>query len=136
MHPSLVRGGEPTWQLVNTPGLVPIPYEYFGRAVLGTPHWDWRKFDFDKDVTLATQKTGEVLDAINPDLSRFKSQGGKLIHYHGWNDQVIFPAGQHQLSAKRRGQARARKRRCRSPGLLSAVHGSRDDALPRRHGHR
>ncbi len=93
MHPSLVRGGEPTWQLVNTPGLVPIPYDYFGRAVLGTPTWDWRRFDFDKDVTVATQKTGEVLDAINPDLIRFKSQGGKLIHYHGWNDQVIFPQG-------------------------------------------
>ena len=48
-----MRGGEPTWQLVTTPGLVPIPYDYFGRAVLGTPTWDWRKFDFDKDVTLA-----------------------------------------------------------------------------------
>jgi feruloyl esterase len=93
IHPSLMPGGEPSWQLVTTPGLVNIPYDYFGRAVLGTPTWDWRKFDFDKDVALANQKTGEVLNAIDPDLRKFKAGGGKLVLYHGWNDQVIFPQG-------------------------------------------
>jgi len=93
IHPTLALGGEPTWQIVTTPGLVPYPYEYFGRAVRGTPQWDWRKFDFDKDVALANQKTGDILNAIDPDLSKFKAGGGKLVLYHGWSDQVIFPQG-------------------------------------------
>ncbi|HLF10856.1 MAG TPA: tannase/feruloyl esterase family alpha/beta hydrolase, partial [Gammaproteobacteria bacterium] len=93
LHPGLVPGGEPSWLLVTSPGLVNIPYDYFGRSVLGNTQWNWRAFDFDKDAALATQKTGEVLDAIDPNLSRFRAQGGKLLLYHGWNDQVIFPEG-------------------------------------------
>jgi feruloyl esterase len=88
-----VPGGETTWQLVTSSGLASIPYDYFGRSVFGKTTWDWRAFDFDKDVALTTQKTGEILNAINPNLSRFRSQGGKLVLYHGWNDQVIFPEG-------------------------------------------
>jgi tannase/feruloyl esterase len=93
IHPTLVPGGELTWQIVTATGLVPIPYDYFGRAVFGNPSWDWRKFDFDKDVALANQKTGAVLNAIDPDLGKFRGQGGKLLLYHGWSDQVIFPEG-------------------------------------------
>jgi feruloyl esterase len=96
IHPTLVPGGEPTWLLVTSPGLVPIPYDYFGRAVLGTSQWDWRKFDFDKDVALANERTGEVLNAIDSDLSKFRAGGGKLVLYHGWSDQVIFPEGSIQ----------------------------------------
>jgi hypothetical protein len=29
------------------------------------------------------------INAINPDLSAFKAHGGKLLQYHGWNDQAI-----------------------------------------------
>jgi len=37
----------------------------------------------------ANEKTGEALNAINPDLSAFRARGGKLILYHGWNDPAI-----------------------------------------------
>jgi feruloyl esterase len=93
IHPTLVPGGEPTWQIVTATGLVNIPYDYFGRAVFGTPTWDWRKFDFDKDLARANDKTGGILNAIDPDIAKFRAAGGKLILYHGWNDQVIFPEG-------------------------------------------
>ena len=33
-----------------------------------------------------------VLDADDPDLSRFKARGGKLIMYLGWSDALISPA--------------------------------------------
>jgi feruloyl esterase len=89
----LAPGGETTWSLVTSPGLAQIPLEYFARAVFKDPSWNWRTFDFDDDVDLARQLTGEVLDATDPDLSAFRDGGNKLILYHGWNDQVIFPEG-------------------------------------------
>ena len=36
--------------------------------------------------TLAT-----VLNSIDPDLSRFRAQGGKLIQYHGFSDPEVPP---------------------------------------------
>ena len=52
-------------------------------------------FDFDKDYAALRQKkvAGESLDASwntrNRDLDVFKKAGGKLIHYHGWDDPNI-----------------------------------------------
>ena len=36
------------------------------------------------------KKIGYV-DAVNPDLGKFKSSGGKLLLYHGWSDTTITP---------------------------------------------
>lgn len=35
----------------------------------------------------------EIIGSANPDLSRFKKSGGKLIMWHGLADQLIFPQG-------------------------------------------
>jgi feruloyl esterase len=59
--------------------------------VFENPQWDFRTFDFDKDLAFAEQKLGKTLDAFDPDLSRFQRRGGKLILYHGWNDPSISP---------------------------------------------
>jgi feruloyl esterase len=32
-----------------------------------------------------------MLDATDPDLSRLKKRGGKVIHYHGWADALVNP---------------------------------------------
>ena len=32
-----------------------------------------------------------ILDATNPDLSRFAGRGGKMISYHGWSDTALNP---------------------------------------------
>ena len=53
--------------------------------------WDWRTFDLDKDLPIVDQKVGAIVNAVNPDLSRFKARGGKLLMYHGWNDTAISP---------------------------------------------
>jgi hypothetical protein len=36
------------------------------------------------------EKIGYV-DAVNPDLGKFKSSGGKLLITHGWSDTGITP---------------------------------------------
>jgi Tannase and feruloyl esterase len=62
-------------------------YMAFGKPA---PAFDWRKFDFDKDP----QRLAEIrrlLDATDPDLSAFKSRGGKIVHYAGWSDTALTP---------------------------------------------
>ena len=93
VHPGFMPSGEAAWNVVTDVGLVEIPREYFTRSVFKDPSWDWRTFDFGKDFQRARRKTAAILDATNPDLSGFRSRGGKLIVYHGWNDQVIPPQG-------------------------------------------
>jgi feruloyl esterase len=54
------------------------------------PNYDWHTFDLDRDLALTVEKAGYI-NAGNPDLSGFKSHGGKLIMYHGWSDPAISP---------------------------------------------
>jgi feruloyl esterase len=93
LHQGFAPGGESAWNIVTDPGLVPIPLEYFARAVFKDPSWSWRSFDFGADVEKARTMTADVVDATHPDLSAFRDRGGKLILYHGWNDQAIPPEG-------------------------------------------
>ena len=55
-------------------------------------NWDPRTFDLDRDLKIVNEKVGSLLNATNPDLSRFKARGGKLLLFHGWSDPLI-PAG-------------------------------------------
>src|SRR2546428_785040 len=45
------------------------------------PHYSYRFFDFDTDPPLFAFM-GEILNAADPHLFRFKAYGGKLIMYH------------------------------------------------------
>jgi feruloyl esterase len=54
------------------------------------PNYDYRSFDFDRDTHLL-DAWGKLADATNPDLSRFRSRGGKLIMTYGWADPVLQP---------------------------------------------
>ena len=64
---------------------------FFGGMVFEDPAWDWKKFDFTRDVKIARDKLGAVLDATNPDMSGFAGRGGKFLQYHGWFDGSVPP---------------------------------------------
>jgi feruloyl esterase len=51
-------------------------------------NWDWKTFNIDTDPALAKKEIG-FIDSMDPDMSRFKARGGKLIVYHGWADPAI-----------------------------------------------
>jgi feruloyl esterase len=98
IYPGLEPGGEapqpgnPGWGLIMN-GTTPFAID---NAVLGAMgfnnlKWDWKTFDFDRDVTLVNNKLFGTLNAVNPDLSDFKEGGGKLIVWHGWNDPGVMP---------------------------------------------
>jgi hypothetical protein len=54
------------------------------------PDYDYRRFDFDRD-TQQLDAWGQLVNATNPDLSRFRNRGGKLIMTYGWADPVLQP---------------------------------------------
>ena len=47
-------------------------------------------YDYDKDP-----QRGDILSwlryGMNPDLRRYRNQGGKIIMYHGWDDNEVAP---------------------------------------------
>jgi feruloyl esterase len=62
---------------------------YFRNMVYEDPAWNYRSFRLENAVQTSDRKLGPLLNATNPDLSRFANRGGKLILYHGWNDPVV-----------------------------------------------
>jgi hypothetical protein len=54
------------------------------------PDYDYKTFNFDKDTSLLDE-WGKLADAKNPDLSKFKKRGGKLLMTYGWADSILQP---------------------------------------------
>ncbi len=52
------------------------------------PNYNLASFDFDKDPA-RLEWIHNVLDATDPDVSRFRDGGGKLIMYFGWADPAL-----------------------------------------------
>ena len=59
-------------------------------SVEDDPAFDWNTFTFE-DVPDNLDEFSAIVDATNPDLSKFKERGGKLISYFGWADPDINP---------------------------------------------
>ena len=55
------------------------------------PTWKWNDFDFHDDMRDMDRVLAPLLNDMNPDLSRFRDSGGKLLMYHGWADPLISP---------------------------------------------
>jgi feruloyl esterase len=68
----------------------PYGIGFYRDLVMGSPDWDFRTFKLERDLELAVESNaGKSVYAENPDLSAFKAAGGKILHYHGWNDPGI-----------------------------------------------
>ena len=136
LYPGLAPGSEPFWPHRDPANPFPIPLSHYKWLVFGDPNWDWKTFDFadpdDYQAHLkAEAKFAPIMNATNPDLRAFRQRGGKLLQYHGWNDQLIAP--QNSIDYYESVQAFFGPRRRTCTELLSAVHGARHGALQRRH---
>jgi len=81
-----ITGPSPDHSLMYTFGT-----QFFKNMVFDNAAWDYHTFNTDRDTQAADDKESRNLNATDPDLSRFRARGGKLILYHGWSDAAIAP---------------------------------------------
>jgi feruloyl esterase len=89
VYPGLVRGSERGWGgHVTGPNIFPTADQFFRWMVFNDPNWDYKQFDFDRDLGFADANFSAIIDAIDPDLRAFERRGGKILHYHNWGSTV------------------------------------------------
>jgi feruloyl esterase len=91
VFPGMPPGSELVWLALAGPKPFGIPVSHFQNIVFKDLKWDYLTIDFDKDVALADKLDSGLLNATDPNLKPFFAHGGKLLIYHGWNDQLISP---------------------------------------------
>jgi feruloyl esterase len=91
IFPGMEPGSEMTWGALAGPQPFSIPVDHFKYVVFKDPSWDWHTLNFDSHVALADKIDDGLLNATDPNLKEFAGHGGKLLVYHGWNDQLIAP---------------------------------------------
>jgi feruloyl esterase len=119
----LMPGSELGWGVMA--GAQPFPYsvEFFRYLVLKDANWDYktRPINFDADVALADAPENQIINAKDPDLSKFLGHGGKLLLLGGWNDTAIAPSTNYDyynaVVAKMGGKAKDSVRLFMIPGM-------------------
>jgi feruloyl esterase len=76
---------------IQTSGPEPFPVAttFMKGLVFENPQWDFRSFDYDKDVQRAKGKYSAILDVPPTGLDAFFAQRRKLLLSHGWADGLI-----------------------------------------------
>jgi feruloyl esterase len=62
---------------------------FFRDFLYRDPDWTPAAFDLERDSAAAKRELAPILDADDPDLTRYFARGGKLILYAGWLDPAI-----------------------------------------------
>jgi len=84
-------GGDPLAARPN-----PITLDWWRYFLMQNPEWEWGFLTLDSYEDYWDQSVEEfstVLATDNPDLSGFRDHGGKIVLWHGWSDQLIYPQG-------------------------------------------
>jgi feruloyl esterase len=92
IYPGFEPGSELGWgQFVAGPTPTTFATDLFKYVVFKNPDWDYKTLNFDSDIALADMIDHGTNNATDPNLKSYFERGGKLLQYHGWNDQLISP---------------------------------------------
>lgn len=93
IFPGFTIGSEASWTaMVENRNASGLPNGYFANLVFENASWDFKTFDFDRDLSKADEKVGRLGNAVSVDYAEAVKRGVKIIQYHGWNDQTLQPA--------------------------------------------
>jgi hypothetical protein len=67
----------------------PVATSYFRDVVYNDPQWDYKSYDYDKDLAASYKAGSDILDVPSDGLKKFIEGGGKLLLSHGWADGLI-----------------------------------------------
>jgi len=73
-----------------------IALEYWLYYLVQDAKWDWSTLTyagFEQLWTKSVEQYGAVIGTDDPDLTRFRDRGGKVLIYHGLADELIPAAG-------------------------------------------
>ncbi|MBZ5605774.1 MAG: tannase/feruloyl esterase family alpha/beta hydrolase [Acidobacteriia bacterium] len=96
LYPGLYPGGELGWGKAG--GMMVIDRkdtsgvssnDFFAYTLFHDPKWQFRTFDFDKDLKRAEDTFGSITNGTDANLAEFRRLGHKLIYYHGAADPLI-----------------------------------------------
>jgi len=91
LFPGWIRGSEAGWGTYLVDPTEPPRLGLFRYFAFQDRDWDWRTFDWDRDVA-RVEAAVPHLSAVSRDLSGFRRRGGRLLMYTGWADPVVPPA--------------------------------------------
>ena len=73
-----------------------VAHEWLKFFLVQNAKWDWSaitRLDYELLMNQSVEQFGPVFGADDPDLTRFRDRGGKLLIAHGLADQLIPPQG-------------------------------------------
>jgi hypothetical protein len=127
----VVRSGSP---LDGNAGKIALNYlRYLGYPTVLPDSFELTDVRFTKATFDRLNALADVLyNANNPDLSRFRAHGGKLIMYHGWADPFIppFSTVDYYRAVQRRGGADAYTRLYMIPAGYHCLFGPEPTETP------
>jgi len=88
----LPRGSELGWGAMGGgPEPSALTLDQLKYVVFKDPNWNWRTFDFNRDVARFELPENLPMNATDPNLKAFFRHNGKLLIYHGWSDAQVSP---------------------------------------------
>ena len=90
----LSRGAD--LSMLGGPRPFPIPMDWVRYFLVQDPKWDVSNLtpaEFERLFKQSVEEYGAVFGTDNPDLSRFRDHGGKIVITHGQADQLIMTEG-------------------------------------------
>lgn len=96
LYPGPYPGGELGWgraggmMVINRGATSGVSSnDFWAFALFHNPGWNFRTFDFDRDLSAAEQQLAPITNATDPNLEAFRKLGHKLLYYHGAADPLI-----------------------------------------------